>query len=130
MKFLFLTKVTINRIKEKYKKLKESIKKYEFCKNLVFSCANSKLEPLRIIHGLKFAVQHIKKKKWTLAKRLAGTSGNLEARGICPKCEINLFGKDTEPSVLCDLKNCPFENQMKERRHYENTKQRTSSKMD
>jgi len=43
------------KIKEKYKKLKESIKKYEFCKNLVFSCADSKLEPLRIIHGLKFA---------------------------------------------------------------------------
>ena len=88
-------KVTIReeKLEKENKKLKEKLKENEFCKNLIFNCANSKSEPLSIINGLKFAAQQIKKKNLDLARRLASTSGNLDARGICPKCQINLFGK-------------------------------------
>ena len=102
------------KIREKSKGLEGDIKKYELYKNLIFMCASSKLEPLDTINGLKFTVQQIKKKNWDVVKRIAGTSGNLNTRGVCPKCGINLFGKNIKPSVPCELKDCHFEDQMKQ----------------
>ena len=120
-------KITIReeKLEKENKKLKEKLKENEFCKNLIFNCANSKSEPLSIINGLKFAAQQIKKKNLDLARRLASTSGNLDARGICPKCQINLFGKDVKPTIFCEIKDCPFENQMIKEKNHENNEQRT-----
>ena len=40
-----------------------------------------------------------------------GTSGDLMARGVCPKCDINLVGKEPRPrdfTLPCLIKGCTF----------------------
>ena len=69
----------------------------------------------------KFVAKNIRAKSWKMVDRVAGSSGNLSARGVCPVCDISLEGKGKnlrpkESSLPCGIgmfrsaeKQCPFE---------------------
>ena len=61
-------------------------------------------------HSL-FAAKLIDKKDWHMVEKVGGTSGDLMARGVCPKCDINLVGKEPRPrdfTLPCLIKGCTF----------------------
>ncbi len=46
-----------------------------------------------------------------MADKVGGTSGDLMVRGACPKCTINLVGKDLQPrefTLPCLIEGCSF----------------------
>ena len=100
-----------DKLKKEIKTLKKEARPYIAYGRLILTAAKSEHEPKEVVEGLKFAAKQIKKKNWALVDRVGGTSGDLMARGACPKCEINLVGKDLKPrefTMPCVIKDCPF----------------------
>jgi hypothetical protein len=105
---------------EKLKKenlfLKKTLKDASPYKQLIDKCMESTESPKNIIKHLKFTVKNIQLKNKKLLERIIGTSGNFQVKGICPMCNINLFGpksptfklRPKESSLSCAIKNCPI----------------------
>jgi len=103
-----------NKLKKKKKDLKKEAKPYLAYKKLILVAAKSEYTPEDVIDALKFVSMHIKKKNWEMVDRVGGTSGDLMARGACPKCTINLVGKGLRPrefTLPCLIEGCPFTKQ-------------------
>jgi len=103
-----------NKLKKEIKDLKEEAKPYLAYKKLILAAAKSEYDPKDVIDSLKFVSMHIKKKNWEMVDRVGGTSGDLMARGACPKCTINLVGKGLRPrefTLPCLIEGCPFTKQ-------------------
>ena len=103
-----------NKLKKKIKDLKDEAKPYLAYKKLILVAAKSEYTPEDVIDALKFVSMHIKKKNWEMVDRVGGTSGDLMARGACPKCTINLVGKGLRPrefTLPCLIEGCPFTKQ-------------------
>ena len=101
------------KLKKEIRRLKKEAKPFIAYKRLIFTAAKSEYDPEDVVEGLKFAAKQIKKKNWALLDRVGGTSGDLIVKGMCPKCEINLVGKDIRPrefTLPCVIKDCPFNN--------------------
>jgi hypothetical protein len=110
-------KKTIEVLKKTIRGMEKESKVYITYRKLILACAESKNELIDIVDGLKFAAKNIKAKKWSIVERMLGSSGNLQARGICLKCKINLFGKNVRPlesSFPCGIEGCPFERKEKQ----------------
>ena len=96
----------------KLKKLENKVKDHLAYKQLILSAVKSNYTPDNIVSGLKVVAEHIKAKNWSMVDRIGGPSGDLEARGACPICHINLAGKDLRPREItfpCGVAGCPFE---------------------
>ena len=103
-----------DKLKKEIKDLKNEAKPYIAYKKLILTAAKSEYDPKDVIDSLKFVSMHIKKKNWEMVDRVGGTSGDLMARGACPKCTINLVGKDLRPrefTLPCLIEGCPFDKQ-------------------
>ena len=110
----------IDRLKKEIKDLKNEARPYVAYKKLILTASKSEYDPKDVVDSLKFVAMHIKKKNWEMVDRVGGTSGDLMARGACPKCKINLVGKDLQPrefTLPCLIKDCPFnsKNQLTEK---------------
>ena len=104
----------IDRLKKELKKLKDEAKPFIAYKKLILTAAKSGYDPKDVVDSLKFVSMHIKKKNWEMVDRVGGTSGDLMARGACPKCTINLVGEDLQPrnfTLPCLIEGCPFNKQ-------------------
>jgi len=102
-------------LKKEIKDLKNEAKPYVAYKKLILTASKSEYDPKDVIDSLKFVAMHIKKKNWEMVDRVGGTSGDLMARGACPKCKINLVGKDLQPrefTLPCVIEGCPFDQQL------------------
>ena len=100
-----------DKLNKEIKTLKKEARPYIAYGRLILTAAKSEHEPKEVVEGLKFAAKQINKENWPLVDRVGGTSGDLMARGSCPKCEINLVGKDLKPrefTMPCVIKDCPF----------------------
>ena len=98
-------------LKEEIKQLKEEARVFNAYKKLILTAAKSEYEPKDVVAGLKFAAKLIAKKDWHMVEKVGGTSGDLMARGVCPKCEINLVGKNLRPrdfTLPCLIKGCTY----------------------
>ena len=96
----------------KLKVLEDKVKDHLAYKQLILSAVKSNYKPENIVNGLKVVAGHIKAKNWSMVDRIGGPSGDLEARGACPICHINLTGKDLRPREItfpCGVAGCPFE---------------------
>ena len=105
----------IDKLKKEIKDLKNEAKPYIAYKKLILTASKSEYDPKNVIDSLKFVAMHIKKKNWEMVYRVGGTSGDLMARGACPKCKINLVGKDLQPrefTLPCVIEGCPFDQQL------------------
>ena len=103
-----------DKLKKEIKELKDEAKPFIAYKKLILTAAKSEYDPKDVIDSLKFVSMHIKKKNWEMVDRVGGTSGDLMARGACPKCIINLVGKDLQPrsfTLPCLIEGCPFNKQ-------------------
>ena len=103
-----------DKLKKEIKELKDEAKPFIAYKKLILTAAKSEYDPKDVIASLKFVSMHIKKKNWEMVDRVGGTSGDLMARGACPKCKINLVGKDLRPrefTLPCLIEGCPFNKQ-------------------
>jgi len=103
-----------DKLKKEIKDLKNEAKPFIAYKKLILTAAKSDYEPKDVIDSLKFVSMYIKKKNWEMVDRVGGTSGDLMARGACPKCTINLVGKDLQPrefTLPCLIEGCPFNKQ-------------------
>ena len=101
-------------LKKEIKDLKEESKAFFAYKKLILTAAKSEYDPEDVVDGLKFVSIHIKKKNWEMVDRVGGTSGDLMARGACPKCKINLVGKNLQPRMFtfpCLIEGCLFNKQ-------------------
>jgi len=104
------------KIKKENKYLQEAVKSLSLYKQLTDKCMESTESPKNIIKHLKFTVKNIQLKNKKLLERIIGTSGNFQVKGICPMCDINLFGpksptfklRPKESSLSCAIKNCPI----------------------
>ena len=97
-------------LKKEIKMLRLVARPFLAYKKLILNAAKSDYDFKEVVEGLKFAAKLIKKKDWALLDRVAGTSGDLMARGACSKCEINLVGEDLLPrefTMPCLIKDCP-----------------------
>ena len=97
---------------KKLKDLENKVKDHLAYKQLILSALKSNYKPENIVEGLKIVAGHIKAKNWSMVDRIGGPSGDLEARGACPICHINLTGKDLRPREItfpCRVAGCPFE---------------------
>ena len=97
---------------KKIKQLEDRLKAHNAYKQLVTTVLKTKKDPVKIIEGLKFAVKKIKEKNWSMVDLVGGSSGDLEARGECPKCQINLVGNNPRPREMtfpCGITGCPYE---------------------
>ena len=104
----------IDILKKEIKELKDEAKPFIAYKKLILNASKSEYDPKDVVDGLKFVSMHIKKKNWEMVDRVGGTSGDLMARGACPKCTINLVGKDLRPrnfTLPCSIEGCPFNKQ-------------------
>ena len=100
-----------DKLKEEIKELKDEAKPFMAYKRLILTAAKSEYDPKDIINSIKFVAMHIKKKNWEMVDRVGGTSGDLMARGACPKCKINLVGKELRPrdfTLPCLIEGCTF----------------------
>ena len=100
-----------DKLKKEIKELKDEAKPFIAYKKLILAAAKSEYDPKDIIDSIKFVAMHIKKKNWEMVNRVGGASGDLMARGACPKCEINLVGKDLQPrdfTLPCLIEGCTF----------------------
>ena len=98
-------------LKKEIKELKDEAKPCVAYKKLILSAAKSNYDPKDIIDSIKFVAMHIKKKNWEMVDRVGGISGDLMARGACPKCKINLVGKELRPrnfTLPCLIEGCTF----------------------
>ena len=105
----------IDILKKEIKDLKKEAKPYVAYKKLILTASKSEYDPKDVVDSLKFVARHIKKKNWEMVDRVGGTSGDLMARGACPKCKINLVGKDLQPrefTLPCVIEGCPFNQQL------------------
>jgi len=106
----------LEKIKKENKYLQEAVKSLSLYKQLTDKCMESIEAPKNIIKYLKFTMKNIRLKNKNLLERIIGTSGNLNVKGICPVCDINLFGpksptfklRPKESSLSCAIKNCPI----------------------
>ena len=101
----------IDILKQKIKQLKDEARVANAYKKLILTAAKSKYEPKNVVSGLKFAAKLIDKKDWYMVEKVAGTSGDLMVRGVCPKCDINLIGKELRPrefTLPCFIQGCTF----------------------
>ena len=99
------------RLEKEIKDMKDEAKTYLSYKQLILTAIKSKDKPNNVIDSLKFVAKHIKAKNWKMVNRVGGVSGDLMARGTCPKCNINLVGEELRPRAFtlpCKLINCPF----------------------
>jgi len=97
---------------KKLKDLENKVKDHLAYKQLILSALKSNYKPENIVEGLKVVAGHIKAKNWSMVDRIGGPSGDLEARGACPICHINLTGKNLRPREItfpCGVAGCPFE---------------------
>jgi DNA repair exonuclease SbcCD ATPase subunit len=104
-------KKEIKELKDNEDKLKEEAKPFIAYKELILTASKAEYDPKDIIDSIKFVAMHIKKKNWEMVNRVGGTSGDLMARGACPKCKINLVGKDLQPrdfTLPCLIEGCTF----------------------
>ena len=125
-----MTKKTLKEIQEEIKKVKKSskahtattikklngleeqIKGHLAYKQLIITSAQSNHPPETVMNGLKFAAAKIKEKDWPMADRVGGTSGDLESRGACPRCEMNIMEETKRPresTFPCHVEGCPYE---------------------
>ena len=98
-------------LKKEIKELKDEAKPFLAYKKLILTAAKSEYDHKDIIDSIKFVAMHIKKKNWEMVDRVGGTSGDLMARGVCPKCKINLVGKELRPrgfTLPCLIEGCTF----------------------
>jgi uncharacterized protein with PIN domain len=98
-------------LKQEIKQLKDEARVANAYKKLILTAAKSEYEPKDVVSGLKFAAKLINKKDWHMVEKIGGTSGDLMARGVCPKCDINLVGKQLRPrdfTLPCLIKGCTF----------------------
>ena len=105
-------KPLVVRLEKEIKDMKDEAKAYSSYKQLILTAIKSDDEPRNVIGSLKFVARHIKNKNWNMVDRVGGVSGDLMARGTCPKCDINLVGEELRPRAFtlpCKLVNCPFE---------------------
>ena len=104
-------KKEIKELKDNEDKLKKEAKPFIAYKELILTASKAEYDPKDIIDSIKFVAMHIKKKNWEMVNRVGGTSGDLMARGACPKCKINLVGKDLQPrdfTLPCLIEGCTF----------------------
>ena len=97
---------------QKIRKLEDQLKEHSAYKQLILTVSKSNNDPQKIVEGLKFTAKNIKAKNWPMVDRVGGSSGDLEARGACPVCHINLVGKDRRPRDItfpCGVTGCPYE---------------------
>ena len=110
MKVRKIKEVTIyDTLRQEIKQLKDEARVANAYKKLILTAARSKYEPKNVVSGLKFAAKLIDKKDWHMVEKVGGTSGDLMARGVCPKCDINLVGKESRPrdfTLPCVIKGC------------------------
>ena len=102
------TAITIKKLNE----LEEKIKGHLAYKQLIITSARSNQLPETVVNGLKFAAEKIKEKNWSMADRVGGTSGDLESRGACPICDMNIMEETKRPresTFPCHVKGCPYE---------------------
>ena len=125
-----MTKKTLKEIQEDIKKIKKSskahtastikklngleeqIKGHLAYRQLIITSARSNLPYETTMEGLKFAAKKIKEKDWSMADRVGGTSGDLESRGACPVCDMNIMEETKRPretTFPCHVKGCPYE---------------------
>jgi len=100
-----------DKLKKEINKLKDEAKPFIAYKELILTASKAEYDPKDIIDSIKFVAMHIKKKNWEMVNRVGGTSGDLMARGACPKCKINLVGKDLQPrdfTLPCLIEGCTF----------------------
>ena len=100
-----------DKLKKEIKELKDEAKPFIAYKKLILTASKAEYDPKDIIDSIKFVAMHIKKKNWEMVNRVGGSSGDLMARGACPKCEINLVGKDLQPrkfTLPCLIEGCTF----------------------
>jgi len=105
------TKKVTDKLKNEIKQLKEEAKIFNFYRKLILTAAKSQYEPKDVVEGLKFAAKLIVKKDWHMVEKIGGASGDLMARGACPKCDINLVGENPKPrsfTLPCSIKGCAF----------------------
>ncbi len=105
------TKKVTDKLKNEIKQLKEEAKIFNFYRKLILTAAKSQYEPKDVVEGLKFAAKLIVKKDWHMVEKIGGASGDLMARGACPKCDINLVGENPKPrsfTLPCLIKGCTF----------------------
>ena len=105
-------KPLVVRLEETIKDMKNEAIAYLAYKQLIITAIKSENEPRDVIGSLKFVAKHIKAKNWKIVNRVGGVSGDLMARGTCPKCDINLIGEELRPRAFtlpCKLIDCPFE---------------------
>ena len=101
----------IDILKQEIKQLKDEARVANAYKKLILTAARSEYEPKNVVSGLKFAAKLINKKDWHMVEKVGGTSGDLMARGVCPKCDINLVGKEPRPrdfTLPCLIQGCTF----------------------
>jgi len=117
-----LKKVTLkDKLKKEIRDLKKEAKPFLAYKRLILNAAKSEYDPKDIVEGINFAAKQIEEKNYLMADKVGGTSGDLMVRDVCPKCEINLVGKDLQPrefTLPCLIKGCSFNekpNQLKEK---------------
>ena len=111
-----------DKLKKEIKDLKNEAKPYIAYKKLILTAAKSEYDPKDVIDSLKFVSMHIKKKNWEMVDRVGGTSGDLMARGACPKCKINLVGKNLQPrefTLPCLIEGCPFNKQLTQKEYHD-----------
>ena len=104
-------KKEIKELKKEINELKDEAKPFIAYKELILTASKAEYDPKDIIDSIKFVAMHIKKKNWEMVNRVGGTSGDLMARGACPKCKINLVGKDLQPrdfTLPCLIEGCTF----------------------
>jgi hypothetical protein len=97
---------------KKIGKLEDQLKEYSAYKQLIITASKANNNPQKIVEGLRFTAKNIEAKNWPMVDRVGGSSGDLEARGACPVCHINLVGKDRRPRDLtfpCGVTGCPYE---------------------
>jgi len=98
-------------LRDEVKQLKKEAKPYLAYKKLILTAANSKYEAKDVVAGIKFVAKLIDKKDWHMVEKVGGTSGDLMARGVCDKCDINLVGDNPKPrdfTLPCLIKGCIF----------------------
>ena len=108
-----------DKLRKEIKELKDEAKPFIAYKKLILTAAKSDHDPKDIIDSIKFVAMHIKKKNWEMVDRVGGTSGDLMARGACPKCKINLVGKELRPrdfTLPCLIEGCSFNKQTTKRK--------------
>jgi len=111
-KMLSDAEAMIKKLRGDIRDMRSEAKAYLAYKQFILTASKSNLSPKTVLAGLKFAAQCVRTGDWDLVTRVAGVSGDLEARGSCPRCDINLAGPNLQPrehTLPCGIVGCPFE---------------------